>query len=68
MPIRKGVAQSLRDFLNQSSAPKVIFCEHCGVQMQHRTMTFEFDGERWDIPLPFCPYCTAAQPPKSDAA
>jgi hypothetical protein len=68
MSSRKQFAQSIRDLLKQSTVRKMESCEHCDASMQHVTAMFELDGETWETPLPFCPYCTPSLPPKSHAA
>jgi len=60
MSNRKHLVQSLRDFLNESKIAKVKRCPQCRMLMRHVTAVIEYADESWEIPLPFCPRCTAA--------
>jgi len=47
--------QEIKDFLTASITPKVPRrCETCDKMMDHSMMTFIYDGETWDVRLPFC--------------
>jgi len=55
----KELIQSVKSFLNDASCAKVAYCPDCGTRMQYVSATFGYDGASWNIPLPFCPTCTA---------
>ena len=55
--------QALKDLLHEFSVSEIRRCPGCQRLMEHVIVTFELEGESWDIPLPFCPHCTAAMPP-----
>ena len=57
-PIEKSVSAEVIDFLISASTPMAdARCPECGSPLGHRTCTFFFGGQTWDVALPFCPSC-----------
>jgi len=57
-PIEKSVSAEVIDFLISAKTPAAdARCPECGSPIEHRTCTFFFGGQTWDVPLPFCPAC-----------
>jgi hypothetical protein len=61
----KELIQSVKSFLNDASFAKVAYCSDCGTRMKYMSATFSYQGATWEIPLPFCPICTANVPQQS---
>jgi hypothetical protein len=49
------------EFLN-AAATAVVPCHECGGQVEYQVCTFFYNGQAWEIPLPFCRRCFPARP------
>jgi hypothetical protein len=48
---------SIKDLLDTAAIAGKEPCPTCGVTMKYKGATFFYEGETWEIPLPFCPDC-----------
>jgi hypothetical protein len=52
------ISKALIEFLNTTSTHWAAnACPDCGSTLEYRNCTFFFEGQTWEIPLPFCVTC-----------
>jgi hypothetical protein len=52
------VSKVFVEFLNKANAHwAASACPDCGSRVEYRNCTFFFEGQTWEIPLPFCANC-----------
>jgi len=52
------VSKAFIQFLNTACTHWAMnACADCGSRLEYRNCTFFFEGQTWEIPLPFCVKC-----------
>jgi hypothetical protein len=58
--------ETIVDFLNTAGTASLVMdnsaCEACGATVEYRPFTFFYQGQSWEVCLPFCVNCQPGKP------